>query len=138
MRMILRGVAIGLLGGLAACSNYNQKGSPGPQAAAMTAPTAPAMSAAPVSPNMVKQVQSKLQDDGFYKHGAVDGVWGPKTAAAVRSYQHSKNLTTNGELDVPTLQAMNLTSVAQASNAPPTQPVSNNQNSAPVGTAPTQ
>ena len=69
---------------------------------------------------MVKQVQSKLRDDGYYKQGAVDGVWGSGTEYAVRSFQHDHNLSSNGQLDVPTLQALNVSGVG--SEAAPSHP----------------
>jgi hypothetical protein len=56
----------------------------------------------------------------------VDGVWGSETQASLRSFQHDHNLATNGQLDVPTLQALNLSNSwtkDAANNTPaPTQP----------------
>jgi len=114
-------IAIGLLAGLGACSNFDSRGS-APQSTAATQPA--------VAPDVVRQVQSKLRDDGYYKQGPVDGVWGAGTQASVRSFQRDHNLTANGQLDVPTLQAMNLASSwtpnsatnNTPSNTPPTQP----------------
>lgn len=63
-----------------------------------------------VAPDMVKDVQSKLRDDGYYEQGAVDGVWGSGTEAAVRSFQKDHQLSSSGQLDVPTLQALNVAS----------------------------
>jgi peptidoglycan hydrolase-like protein with peptidoglycan-binding domain len=92
-----------------------------PQSTAMTQPA--------VAPDMVRQVQSKLRDDGYYKQGSVDGVWGSGTEASMRSFQHDHNLATNGQLDVPTLQALNLASSWTPDTAnntpPPTQPNAN-------------
>jgi N-acetylmuramoyl-L-alanine amidase len=78
-----------------------------------------------VSPDTVRQVQSKLRDDGYYKQGPIDGVWGSGTQASVQSFQHDHNLTANGQLDLPTLQALNLantTTNASNNNPPPGQP----------------
>lgn len=119
MKLVRYGVAIGLLAGLGACSNLmGDRGTT--QSTAVVAPPA-------VAPDMVKQVQAKLRDAGYYKQGAVDGVWGSGTQAAVRSFQQDHNLTTNGQLDMATLQAMNLgsgTTVDTTTNnpPPPTQP----------------
>jgi peptidoglycan hydrolase-like protein with peptidoglycan-binding domain len=117
MKIIHCGIALGLLAGLGACSNFDSHGAV-PQSTAMAEPA--------VAPDMVRQVQSKLRDDGYYKQGPVDGVWGSGTQASMRSFQHDHNLATNGELDVPTLQALNLASnwtPDTASNRPtPTQP----------------
>ncbi len=118
MKVVRYGIAVALLAGLGACSDMmGNRGAPPP--AAMAAPPA-------VAPDMVKQVQSKLRDGGYYKQGAVDGVWGAGTEASVRSFQHDHNLATNGQLDVPTLQALNITSSTppdtMRNNTPPTQP----------------
>lgn len=114
------GIAAASLVALGACSNMMGGGSSNsPRPAAMVAP--------PVAPAMVKQVQSTLRDDGYYKNGPVDGVWGPGTEAAVRSFQHDHSLTSSGQLDSPTLQAMNIPNGGNnnpppAYNNPPTQP----------------
>lgn len=94
------GMAVALLTGLGACSNM--MGNTSSRQAALVQPT--------VAPGMVKQVQSKLRDDGYYKQGSVDGVWGSGTESAVRSFQKDHNLDSSGQLDVPTIQALNLTS----------------------------
>jgi peptidoglycan hydrolase-like protein with peptidoglycan-binding domain len=131
MKIIRYGLAIGLLAGLGACSNFDSRGS-APQSAAMAQPV--------VAPDMVRQVQSKLRDDGYYKQGSVDGVWGSGTQDSVRSFQRDHNLATNGQLDVPTLQAMNLAGSRApdtASNSPaPTQPNYNPPPATPTAPAP--
>ena len=107
MKMMRSTVALGLLIGLGACSNMMGGSGSAPRAtAAATQPT--------VAPDMVRQVQSKLRDDGYYKLGNVDGVWGSGTEAAVRSFQRDHSLVSSGQLDVPTLQAMNLPGGAQS------------------------
>ncbi len=120
--------ALGLLVGLGACSNMMGGSAPAPRPiAAATQPT--------VSPDLVRQVQSKLHDDGYYKQGPVDGVWGAGTESAVRSFQRDHNLGSSGQLDVPTLQAMNLsggTQVGSSDRPPPadstpTQPMRTDQ-----------
>jgi N-acetylmuramoyl-L-alanine amidase len=82
-----------------------------------------------VAPATVRQVQSKLRDDGYYKQGPVDGVWGSGTQTSVQSFQRDHNLTANGQLDLPTLQALNLanntTTNSADNNPPPTQPNNN-------------
>ena len=110
MKKFRYGIALGLLAGLGACSNMTGGGSSRPHGAAMTQPT--------VAPEMVRQVQAKLRDDGYYKQGAVDGVWGSGTETAVRSFQRDHNLGVNGELDVPTLAALNLPGAPAATANP--------------------
>ena len=127
------GIAIGLLGGgllagLGGCSDMMGNGSG--HAAKPVAATSPT-----VAPDMVRQVQSKLRDGGYYKQGNVDGVWGSGTETAVRSFQRDHNLGSSGQLDVPTLQALNVTNgaapaspTAAPDNTAPTPPTNANPN----------
>jgi len=62
---------------------------------------------APVSRGMMRQVQSTLRQNGDY-NGSIDGVWGPMTENGVRQWQQSHNLNANGEIDLATLQSMNI------------------------------
>jgi peptidoglycan hydrolase-like protein with peptidoglycan-binding domain len=117
MKIVRCGIAAGLLAGLGACSNMTgSSAAPQPSAAAQP----------PVAPDMARQVQSKLHDDGYYRQGALDGVWDSGTQASLRSFQRDHNLVANGALDMPTLQALNLpgstTSNAANNNPQPTQP----------------
>ena len=119
MKFVRYGIAVGLLAGLGACSNM--MGGSSSRDTAMAPPP-------PVASDMVRQVQSKLRDDGYYKQGAVDGVWGAGTQASVRSFQHDHNLTSSGQLDMPTLQALNLANGpanTYPNNPPPAQPAYN-------------
>lgn len=138
MKLLHRGLPMALIAGmgvtgLAACSNMTGGGaSQSSHSMAATAPT--------VAPEMVKQVQSKLRDGGYYKQGPVDGVWGSGTEAAVRSFQRDHSLGSSGQLDVPTLQALNIAGVSSATNgtAPtttnvaPTQPMRTDSNVPPA------
>ena len=85
------------------------------------------MSSAPQSAELtadtLRSVQQSLQQDNLY-HGQVDGIWGPETQSAVRSYQQQHNLNVTGQLDPDTLAAMNLGPQQQpsqryGSNEPP-------------------
>jgi peptidoglycan hydrolase-like protein with peptidoglycan-binding domain len=60
-----------------------------------------------LSQDMIQKVQGRLQQQGLY-HGNVDGVWGPGTESAVRSYQQQHNLNATGKLDSDTLASLNL------------------------------
>jgi membrane-bound lytic murein transglycosylase B len=53
----------------------------------------------------LRQVQQKLNEMG-YDAGKVDGIWGPNTQAAVRSFQHAKGLQATGTLDEQTADAL--------------------------------
>ena len=65
------------------------------------------MAQQPLTPDTVRQVQQTLQQHGMYR-GRVDGVWGPATQAALRSYQQQNNLNASGQLDQQTMAALNL------------------------------
>ena len=55
----------------------------------------------------VRQAQKKLNELG-YQTGQVDGVIGPRTEAALRSFQQSKNIAVTGRLDETTTNALGL------------------------------
>jgi peptidoglycan hydrolase-like protein with peptidoglycan-binding domain len=80
----------------------------------------------PLANEMVRQVQAKLQQDGYYKQGAVDGLWGSGTEMAVQNFQRDHNLPVTGKLSLPTLQALNVqpdqTVMPQGNNNPPPPP----------------
>ena len=102
--------------GLAACSD-----SGGSHSSNMASPPARAATSpptAPVAQVTIRDVQTALQQGGYYKGGKVDGLWGPGTQRAVTRFQHDHSLTANGKLDVPTLQAMNLTGAPPSPNGP--------------------
>lgn len=50
----------------------------------------------------VQAAQEKLKEKGF-DPGPIDGVWGPRTAAAVSDFQRSENLKVTSRLDAETL-----------------------------------
>lgn len=79
----------------------------------------------------VRQIQLKLNKAGFNAQN-VDGVWGPDTAHAVRSFQKTKGLPGNGELNQQTLAALgvDINNQSQAQNA------NQSQESKTVGQAP--
>jgi TonB family protein len=63
--------------------------------------------------NEARQVQERLRSAG-YNPGAVDGVPGPQTVAALRQYQTAQGLPVTGLLDEATRQALGLVSEAVA------------------------
>jgi peptidoglycan hydrolase-like protein with peptidoglycan-binding domain len=75
-----------------------------------------------LSPSMVQQVQTSLQQQGLYS-GTVDGIWGPVTQTAVQRYQRANGLSVNGQIDSPTLASLNLANdgTLPAGAAPPQQ-----------------
>jgi peptidoglycan hydrolase-like protein with peptidoglycan-binding domain len=63
--------------------------------------TADMPSPAPVQAE-VRTAQEKLRDNG-YEPGPIDGIWGPRTAAAVSQYQRKEKMTVTNRLDPETL-----------------------------------
>ena len=57
----------------------------------------------------VKQIQTKLKRWGYY-NGSVDGIYGSKTVAAVKSFQRKNGLSVDGIAGPKTLSAMGITS----------------------------
>jgi surface antigen len=76
----------------------------GMRAAART----PAAATASLSSDMILKVQQRLHDLGFYVRDNIDGQWGPHTSGAVKNFQRSEGLDPSGQLDMPTLSALNL------------------------------
>lgn len=63
----------------------------------------------------VKQIQTKLKRWGYYS-GNVDGIYGSKTLAAVKSFQKKNGLTVDGIAGTKTLAAMGITSTSNNSS----------------------
>ena len=57
--------------------------------------------------NEVTQIQTKLKRWGYY-NGAIDGIYGSKTVAAVKSFQRKNGLTVDGIAGKNTLAAMGI------------------------------
>lgn len=55
----------------------------------------------------VRQIQTRLKSWGYY-NGSVDGIYGSKTQAAVRSFQKANGLTVDGIAGPKTLAAIGL------------------------------
>ncbi len=58
-----------------------------------------------LSPATVRMLQHSLMQGG-YAVDAADGVWGPRTSAAVREFQRVKGLKQTGQADAATLEAL--------------------------------
>ena len=57
---------------------------------------------------LVKTVQTKLKNWGYYT-GVVDGIYGPKTVAAVKYFQRVNGLSEDGIVGAKTAAAMGIT-----------------------------
>lgn len=64
--------------------------------------------AATLSASQVKTVQTKLKRWGYYT-GSVDGIYGSKTKAAVKSFQRKNGLTVDGVVGPKTASALGMT-----------------------------
>ena len=63
-----------------------------------------------------QQVQQRLNELGANPQLTADGVYGPKTRAAILSFQQSKGLTADGIVGPKTLAAMDLATAASVSS----------------------
>ena len=57
--------------------------------------------------NTVVEVQSRLARAGYY-HGPIDGIMGPQTRRAIRSYERDHNMRAYGVIDRQLLATMGL------------------------------
>ena len=89
--------------GAAACSSDDSKDTTTTTAAEETTTTAAAESAATI--RFDKAIQQELADVGCYP-GAVDGIIGAKTDAAILEFQKAAGLTADGELGAKTEAAL--------------------------------
>jgi peptidoglycan hydrolase-like protein with peptidoglycan-binding domain len=65
-----------------------------------------------MSQDDIRQAQERLQELGYYD-GAIDGIYGPKTAEAMRAYQQVQGLPVTGTLDQETAQALQIGATAE-------------------------
>ncbi|HEU5450559.1 MAG TPA: peptidoglycan-binding domain-containing protein [Terriglobales bacterium] len=70
-----------------------------------------------VTPGVIESAQKALIHRG-YDAGSADGVMGPRTRAALRKFQADQNLAQTGELDVNTMEKLNVGSTQTLSAAP--------------------
>ena len=64
----------------------------------------------------VSQIQTKLKRWGYYS-GAVDGIYGSQTLAAVKYFQRTNGLTVDGIAGTQTLKAMGITSSSSSGSS---------------------
>ena len=63
------------------------------------------------SPEMIRRAQTALKTQGYYE-GQVDGVTGPRTSTALKTYQREHNLPETGKLDQQTANSLGITNHA--------------------------
>ncbi|HEX7967143.1 MAG TPA: peptidoglycan-binding domain-containing protein [Stellaceae bacterium] len=66
-----------------------------------------------LSPRFVKQIQSRLHQQGFYD-GKATGTWDEDTSDALQSFQEANGLQSNGQLDGMTILVLSLPTGQQA------------------------
>lgn len=88
---------------------------------AIAQPAAPLAYIQPLPPAAVQSVQQHLRSAGAYS-GAVDGVWGPDSAAALQRFQASHQLQATGQLNQATAAALGLDSAALLGTQQATEP----------------
>jgi peptidoglycan hydrolase-like protein with peptidoglycan-binding domain len=93
--------------GLAGCSN-SQPAPPPPAPAPVAAPAPPPPPMMPANLTPAQQKVAKVQM-ALNSNGAeltVDGKWGPKTSAALKSFQVSHHEKPTGKMDAATAKAL--------------------------------
>src|SRR5438309_1458722 len=69
----------------------------------------------------VAHVQTQLAQLGYYR-GAVDGVWGTESRAAMAAFQRASGLAPTGQPDQASLNALSSTGATAANQMPPNNP----------------
>jgi type IV secretion system protein VirB10 len=98
-----------------------------PDAGRASEPTLPALPLS--SPEMIQRAQQALKEQGYYE-GQIDGILGPRTSNALRTYQREHGLAETGKLDPETARSLGL---IDSNSENRSQPV--NQPSPPSGDA---
>lgn len=88
-------------------TSYAPPGQGGPPSTASTASTQE------LSPQMARDVQARLNQNG-YMPGRVDGVWGDQSRMALSNFQRDRNLPQTGMIDTETLAALGVASPASS------------------------
>jgi peptidoglycan hydrolase-like protein with peptidoglycan-binding domain len=92
---------------------------PVPVAPAPAVPqVSPEVSAAPASDPLLVQIQTVLARKGLYS-GEIDGLMGPKSAAAIRAWEKTNGYTETGEASAALLAIMDQASVQSRMQPPP-------------------
>lgn len=65
---------------------------------------------------VVKQIQTKLKNWGYYSDG-IDGIYGSKTVAAVKYFQSKNGLTADGVCGANTLKALGISGGSSSSSS---------------------
>ncbi len=74
------------------------------------------------SAETIRQAQQKLMDQG-QNPGPIDGIMGPQTQAALKSYQEAKGMTASGNLDQQTMASLGVDASGKASGSTSSSPM---------------
>jgi len=114
MKQVIVAVAVAVLGSTTAGYAADLVTSPGHGSAIYTfaqrQTQAPRSTQAPptLSSDVIKQVQQKLKDLGFYE-GESDGKLNSETQEAINEFQDDNNLAITGSLNAETIEALQKT-----------------------------
>jgi len=75
--------------------------------AGVPASPSPGIAAAPLAPEVVRTIQGRLRQLGFYS-GQTDGIWGPGMQSALERFQEGRGLQATGQLTPATTTALGL------------------------------
>lgn len=64
--------------------------------------------------SLIRSAQHALNNQG-YNAGAVDGIMGPHTEAAIKKFQSAKGMQATGQLDAATVGALGVTQPYESS-----------------------
>ena len=115
-----------LFGGTAKSATVAATPTPTPKATATPAPEKTDTLKQGSKGTAVKELQQKLIKQG-YLSGNADGVYGPKTVAAVKAFQKANNLKADGVAGAKTLSSLSGSPEATATPAPATTTASTTQ-----------
>lgn len=92
-----------------------------PVPAGLSAAPSPAAAAEPLSPDVVRTIQGRLRQLGFYP-GQIDGIWGPAMQSSIERFQQGRGLQATGQLNPATVTALGLDPNNLAAPAPAVAP----------------
>jgi len=112
-RTLIAGAAAVLLAAPAFAQQDDSMSQPGQSASQSQSQGAQSAQAMQRDPQMVRQIQQKLQDQGF-DVGQVDGIWGPRTSSALKAFQRQQGMDATGKLSQSTISALGVSMQSDA------------------------
>lgn len=125
--LYLAGFTAALVPAIAHAESSSLNSQSSTQMQTQTGTTAP-MGSTTLTRTEIMQIQQALNDEGFLK-APVDGIWGPRTASALRSFQSQNSLEADGTLDTDTLNQLGVTLNSQTNTQSDTREMDNSTDS---------